>query len=174
MTSTFRGCICLLMCSVYTPALTTSAASQTLDSALDAYVSNSGIYVTAAARRFAKSFPASGQHTTEWLATRDTAKQATTEMTLGHNQNPKEWETMAGWLSGFLWKLPTIVLHVQPIPPKNYQVRINGENCPLTDQAKYLVPPGATVVEVTFPGKKACKWSGSLSESDQQNVDCEF
>src|SRR5262245_59999176 len=44
------------------------------------------------------------------------------------------------WMARF----PTIYLIVQPIPPRDYSISINGENCPATERSLYKVPAGPT------------------------------
>jgi hypothetical protein len=55
--------------------------------------------------------------------------------------------------SAFVDKFATVHLTVKPVPPRDYQVVINGESCPATIRGLYRVSPGTTVVNVTRPKK---------------------
>jgi hypothetical protein len=148
---------------VFAIALTTGVFGQTSDRLLDTYASSTGAYITTGARQFAKTIPKSKHE--KWAKWR----RPLYAYAGGSSSSSWSWNTFA-----IVSKLPTVVLSVQPVPPKNYQVWINGEKCPLTDTAKYLVPPGTIQVKVTYPGKTPCNWSGTLSGSDEQEVDCAF
>ena len=67
-----------------------------------------------------------------------------------------------------------IRLVVRPRAPHDYNVVINGEACPTTAKATYLVPPGKATVAVTRAGKPACAWSGTVAGGKLQTVRCEM
>lgn len=66
----------------------------------------------------------------------------------------------------------TIRLAVTPARPRDYKVMINGEKCPTTDKATYLVPPGKASVTITRPGKPPCYWAGTAEGKKEQTVEC--
>jgi hypothetical protein len=78
--------------------------------------------------------------------------------------------TLNGWLENF----PTIRLIVQPAPPRDYSVAINGEDCPPTERGLYKVPSGLVQVRVERAGKPPCVWSGRLTDGRTQEVPCNF
>ena len=59
-------------------------------------------------------------------------------------------------------------------PARGDKVTINGEVCPVTDKATYLVPPGKAAVVVTRPGKPPCAWTGTAARAKEQVVECSF
>jgi hypothetical protein len=74
------------------------------------------------------------------------------------------------WMARF----PTIHLIVQPIPPRDYSISINGEDCPATERSLYKVPVGPTTVRVERSGKAPCLWSGTMMDNRTQDVSCNF
>jgi hypothetical protein len=80
------------------------------------------------------------------------------------------WSTF----SAFLEKFATVHLTVQPAPPRDYKVEINGDDCDATDQGLYVVMPGRTTVDVTRPQKPACNWSGEIGAGKTQLVNCQL
>jgi len=66
----------------------------------------------------------------------------------------------------------TIRLIVIPAASRDTKVTINGEKCPTTDKATYLVPPGKVSVSVTRAGKPPCAWSGTVAGAKEQTVEC--
>lgn len=79
---------------------------------------------------------------------------------------------IADWVMPSLRKLPTIQLTVNPSPPRDYQVKINGEECPATEQGRYAVAPGDIVVSVTRTGRPECAWRGRVTADT--TVTCDF
>jgi hypothetical protein len=65
--------------------------------------------------------------------------------------------------SAFLENFATVKLDVKPVPPRDYKVVINGEDCEATERALYRVPAGDTAVLVNRTGKPNCSWSGQNS-----------
>jgi hypothetical protein len=55
---------------------------------------------------------------------------------------------------------------------RDYKVVINGEACPTTDKATYLVPPGKVSVTVTRAGKPSCSWAGTMAAPKEYTVEC--
>jgi hypothetical protein len=75
----------------------------------------------------------------------------------------------------YLQTFPTIILNIKPVPPTDYVVKINSDDCDFSLRKNmYRVPPGNAVVIVTRPGAKACRWEGSLQSGSHQTVDCDF
>lgn len=55
----------------------------------------------------------------------------------------------------------------------NYAVTIDGEKCPPTLMATYLVPANKQLnVSVTRAGKPACNWSGTVGEMKEHVIAC--
>jgi hypothetical protein len=72
-----------------------------------------------------------------------------------------------------LQKFPQIHIVVQPVPPRDYSVKINGRIYDATERALYGVAAGAIVmVRIERVGKPACDWSGRVSEDQVQTVTC--
>lgn len=103
-----------------------------------------------------RSLKAEGAGVGEWQTTAEAQEQAA--------------RTLSGWLARF----PTIRLIVQPAPPRDYSVSINGEDCPTTERGLYKVPFGSVEVRVERAGKPPCVWSGRLTDGRTQEVPCNF
>jgi hypothetical protein len=76
-------------------------------------------------------------------------------------------ESISSWLARF----PSIRVIVQPAPPVDYNIAINGEKCP-PDKGLYRVPAGLVDVQVTRFGKAPCVWRGSVLQGQTQDVSC--
>ncbi len=74
--------------------------------------------------------------------------------------------------SDFFEHYATIRVTVSPAAPRDYKVVINGQACPTTDKATYLVPPGKARVAVTRSGKPPCAWAGTVSGAKEHAVEC--
>jgi hypothetical protein len=72
----------------------------------------------------------------------------------------------------FFGEFAVIRIAVRPRGLRDYNVVINGEACPTTPKATYLVPPGKATVAVTRPGKPPCAWAGSVAGGKKQTVRC--
>ncbi len=72
----------------------------------------------------------------------------------------------------FFDQYAVIRIAVRPRGPRDYNVVVNGEACPTTAKATYLVPPGKATVGVTRPGKPPCAWSGAVVGGKKQTVRC--
>ena len=72
---------------------------------------------------------------------------------------------------GFLRKFPAVRVTVRPVPPIDYTVAINGQDCP-PDIGVYKVHVGVVEVRVVRPGKPPCTWKGTLPEGQTQAVAC--
>jgi hypothetical protein len=57
-----------------------------------------------------------------------------------------------------LHRFPVIHLVVFPVPPRDYNVYINGRNYPATERSLYAVLGGETEIQVDRVGKKRCSW----------------
>jgi hypothetical protein len=77
-------------------------------------------------------------------------------------------------LNVYLQKFSTIKLNVEPVPPRDYSIVINGDNCRATEKGEYKVLPGVSTVQVTRPPKPSCEWSGSIAEGATQLVACKL
>ena len=74
----------------------------------------------------------------------------------------------------WLEKYPVIRIVVQPAPPRDYKVSINGQDCPATEKGLYKVPIGIVDVRIQREGKPPCVWSGRLTNGGKQEVACNF
>jgi hypothetical protein len=74
----------------------------------------------------------------------------------------------------FLWLQahPLIRLSVQPDPPKDYAVRINGTE--LAVGSSYRVLAGNVVVEVSRAGQQPCVWKEIVKGPAERLVECKF
>jgi hypothetical protein len=77
-------------------------------------------------------------------------------------------------VSDFLETFATVQLDVKPVPPRDYKVVINGDDCPTTDKAVYRVLPGVTTVNVTRAKKPPCTWNGDIPAGKEQLVSCKL
>ncbi|TPL71894.1 hypothetical protein FJ941_28320 [Mesorhizobium sp. B2-3-13] len=73
-----------------------------------------------------------------------------------------------------LEQLPLVTVIVEPVPPVDYLVDINGEQVHSVKKGVYRVDPGDVVVRVARPTRPACLWKGSLKLGDQQTVTCKL
>jgi hypothetical protein len=74
--------------------------------------------------------------------------------------------------SDFFEQYATIRLSVSAALSRGDKVTINGEPCPATDKATYLVRPGKVNVAVTRAGRPACAWAGTVTGAKEQSVEC--
>jgi hypothetical protein len=74
----------------------------------------------------------------------------------------------------WLQKLPTIRIVVQPMPPKDFLLTINGEQCPATEKAIYRVPEGAVTVRVWREGSASCEKTYDTVAGQVYDVQCAF
>jgi len=82
-----------------------------------------------------------------------------------------------GWGGGpnawfLLDKLPILHFVVQPVPPRDYSVKIKDHNYGAIE--KICVNTGSISVRIERAGKPTCDWVGTLSEGDEQTVTCNF
>jgi hypothetical protein len=75
-------------------------------------------------------------------------------------------------LSMYLQKFSTIKISVEPAPPRDYRVVINGDDCPATEKSEYKVMPGQSTVKVTRSPKPTCEWTGPIAAGATQLVPC--
>jgi hypothetical protein len=78
-------------------------------------------------------------------------------------------------LGVYVQSLSIIKLQVEPVPPRDYQVVINGEtiNQP-PDESIYKVLPGNAAVSVTRAAIAPCIWHGPLTAGETQVVTCKL
>jgi hypothetical protein len=105
---------------------------------------------------------------------RNFVKVAVTQEATGLMSRSTSREELTRALSGWLERFPTIHLVVQPAPPRDYSVAINGEDCPATERGLYKVPFGSVEVRVVRTGRPPCVWSGKLVDGRTQEVSCNF
>jgi hypothetical protein len=77
-------------------------------------------------------------------------------------------------VSGWLERLPSITVVVDPVPPIDYLVEINGERVQTTDKGKYRVDIGDVVVRVTRASRQDCLWKGTLQAGAEQQISCKL
>jgi hypothetical protein len=70
-------------------------------------------------------------------------------------------------LAPTLTRFPDIKIVVQPRPPLDYAVEINGSSYPATEKSLYGVAPGFTKVRITREGKNPCVWEGIVTDKEQ-------
>jgi hypothetical protein len=74
----------------------------------------------------------------------------------------------AAALHAGLDKWPIIKLDVEPVPPRDYVVSINGQTVETTERSEYAVAPGTFVVMLVTRAKYApCAWSGRVDRNQQ-------
>lgn len=74
----------------------------------------------------------------------------------------------------YLQKFSTIKIEVQPAPPRDYKIVINGEACQATEKSEYKVMPGESSVNVSRPAMPACAWKGPIAAGQTQVVPCKL
>lgn len=77
-------------------------------------------------------------------------------------------------ISLHLDRLPRITVVVDPVPPVDYLVEINGERVRTTDKGQYRVDIGDVVVRVTRASRQDCLWKGNLQAGAEQQVACKL
>jgi hypothetical protein len=141
--------------------LTSSASAQSpadLKRFTDSWAKQNKVFVTASARRqLSEKFPSIAKYPTGEPARRDA--RAKTDVRLA--------------AFALLEKFPTIHLTVQPVPPIDYTVAINGQDCP-PDRGAYKVPVGNFEIQVVRSGKPPCLQKGILSEGETRAVACKL
>jgi len=88
------------------------------------------------------------------------------------SQRDYSWEQRRKVWS-ILGKYPTLHLVIEPVPPRDYSIEINGAIYPVTDASMYGVAPGSVKVRVYREGKSPCIWSG-VATAPTQTVNCKF
>lgn len=73
-----------------------------------------------------------------------------------------------------LERLPRVTVVVDPVPPVDYLVEINGERVRTTDKGQYRVDVGDVVVRVTRASRQDCLWKGNLQVGAEQQVACKL
>ncbi|MDE5457639.1 hypothetical protein GWE18_33470 [Bradyrhizobium sp. CSA112] len=79
-------------------------------------------------------------------------------------------QTVGLWLQRF----PTIRVIVQPTPPREFLLTINGEPCPATEKAIYRVPAGAVTVRVWRQGSSTYEKTYNAVAGQVYDVQCAF
>jgi hypothetical protein len=76
-------------------------------------------------------------------------------------------------LDELLEMYPKLHIVVQPIPPRDYSVKINGRIYQATETSLYGVSSSVVVtVRVERLGKPPCEWSGKLPKGQVQTIAC--
>jgi hypothetical protein len=76
-------------------------------------------------------------------------------------------------IGGLLQRYPQLHLLVEPVPPRDYSVKINGRAYDATEKALYGVASGVVImVRIERSGKVPCEWSGTVSEGQVQTIPC--
>lgn len=106
------------------------------------------------------------------------AKSSTGEVRFAWD-NPTQFATVANTLkpelvSFQLELLPAITVVVDPVPPVDYLIEINGERVRTADKARYRVDIGDVVVRVTRASRQDCIWKGTLQAGEEQKVACKL
>lgn len=81
-------------------------------------------------------------------------------------------QLILGSLLTVLQQFAAVQLAVTPAPPRDYTVKINGEDVQATEQGLYRVSPGNVTVIVTRAAKRPCNWRGQIGAGKQQVVSC--
>jgi hypothetical protein len=79
-----------------------------------------------------------------------------------------------GLVTPTLERFPNIRLVVQPVPPRDYTVHINGQRYEATERGLYGVAPGRVGVRVIRETKPPCAWEGMVLRDSEQLVSCNF
>ncbi|MDE5457640.1 hypothetical protein GWE18_33475 [Bradyrhizobium sp. CSA112] len=79
-----------------------------------------------------------------------------------------------GQLGLWLQRFPTVRVVVQPTPPKDFLLTINGEQCPATEKAMYRVPAGAVTIRVWRQGSAPCEKTYNTVAGAVYDVQCAF
>lgn len=163
----------------------TSASAQTLEQKLhqatDAWTMQTGIYVPVSVRQhYFKELATQASAAVEkkfggsssvlaTIQSNSLAKAETKEMESATNQIATT-QNVGLWLQRF----PTIRVIVQPTPPKEFLLTINGEACPATEKAMYRVPAGTVTVRVWRQGSAVCEKTHNTSPGSIYDVTCAF
>ena len=143
--------------------LTSSASAQSpadLKRFTDSWAKQNKVFVTASARRqLSEKFVSIANYPKGGAAPARRAARAKTEVRLA--------------AFALLEKFPTIHLTVQPVPPIDYTVAINGQDCP-PDRGAYKVPVGNFEIQVVRSGKPPCLQKGILSEAETRAIACKL
>ncbi|MER9091520.1 hypothetical protein NKI34_10380 [Mesorhizobium sp. M0700] len=73
-----------------------------------------------------------------------------------------------------LVEFPLVKVLVDPVPPVDYIVEINGERVQAREKGEYRVDIGETTVRVTRPPHPDCSWKGTLPAGAEQEVACKL
>jgi hypothetical protein len=104
--------------------------------------------------------------------------------TLGTVYNPRDAASVAQAVTDrfttpqaiglWLQQYPTVRIIVQPTPPKEFLLTINGEACPATERAIYRVPAGEVTVRVWRLGSALCEKTYNTTAGNVYDVQCTF
>lgn len=71
-------------------------------------------------------------------------------------------------------RMPSITIVVDPVPPVDYLVQINGDPVRVNKEGRYRVDAGDVVVRVTRAARQDCLWKGNLQAGAVQQVACKL
>jgi hypothetical protein len=71
-------------------------------------------------------------------------------------------------------RAPTIKLTVEPVPPRDYVVELNGKLVESTVRGEYKPAPGPTTFRAKRTNKEDCVWGGVLADGQVQPVSCQL
>lgn len=90
------------------------------------------------------------------VITRSVAESVVREMERNVRSDPRKSTT--NYVGVLLRRFPVLHIIVTPVPPRDYTIKINGETQPVTDQSRYVVQNGMTIVTVQRVGIPPCTW----------------
>jgi hypothetical protein len=72
--------------------------------------------------------------------------------------------------------LPRITITVEPVPPRDYLIKINNQSARARERKSevFAVEPGAVTVRVSRKDKPDCTWQGQMALGDEQSVHCQM
>lgn len=71
-------------------------------------------------------------------------------------------------------RMPSITIVVDPVPPVDYLVQINGDPVRVNNEGRYRVDAGDVVVRVTRASRQDCRWKGNLQAGAVPHVACKL
>jgi hypothetical protein len=105
------------------------------------------------------------------------AGQSTSNTTVAASRFEEARRALVGFevLAPRLRRFPNVRVSVQPTPPRDYIVEINGDRYEATEQGLYGIVPNAPVsVRVIREGKPPCAWQGAVREGTEQTIKCQL
>jgi hypothetical protein len=69
---------------------------------------------------------------------------------------------------------PIVKIVVNPVPPRDYVVEINGVREKTTELSAYRVDAGKVAVRVTRANKPPCTWEDELTFGEEKEIPCDL